>query len=371
MTVENIYKRFNMKIHLIGGFLGSGKTTAITNSAKVLKSKGINTAVITNDQGNYLVDSFFVTSEEISLGEVTGGCFCCNYDELTSQIDTLKNNSNPEVIFAETVGSCTDLIATVLKPLLTLRNSDIEEVTFSSLVDSRLLLMHLMKIELPFSSETNYIWEKQIEEAEILVVNKFDLLSPEESLTVKSLAIKEYPSKKMLFQNSLSSASVLDWINVINQPGEKKEHTSIDIDYDIYGAGEANLAWLDEEIEFKSNDNSALKTTSDFIDNLTNTIITENFPIGHLKFLLSYNNKSHKISFTTLDEKNRQEIETSEKVETVHLIVNARIQSTPENLRQLVMNEINRLKLTDNITIQEKCVSCFSPGFPNPTHRFV
>ena len=360
-----------MKIHLVGGFLGSGKTTAITNSSKVLLNKGIKTSVITNDQGNYLVDTFFISQAEIATGEVSGGCFCCNYDEFNSQIDTLKADINPEVIFAETVGSCTDLIATVLKPLLTYRYSDIEEVTFSSFVDARLLLMHLLKIELPFSFETNYIWEKQVEEAEILVVNKFDLLSSDESINVKNLAKKVYPSKKLLFQNSLSSASVSDWIYVISQPGEKKEHTSIDIDYDIYGAGEANLAWLDEEIEFKSNDNSALKTSSDFIDNLTNTIIEENLPIGHLKFLLSYNNKSVKISFTTLVEKKKLVIETSEKVGTVHLIVNARIQSTPEKLRQMVVDEIDRLQQIDNISIQEKCVSCFSPGFPNPTHRFM
>lgn len=360
-----------MKIHLVGGFLGSGKTTAITNSCKVLLNKGIIASVITNDQGNYLVDTLFISQAEIATGEVSGGCFCCNYDELNSRIDTLKNDFNPSVIFAETVGSCTDLIATVLKPLLTYRDSAIEEVTFSSFVDARLFLMHLMKIGLPFGAETNYIWEKQVEEAEILVVNKLDLLSPEESVTVKNLAKKVFPSKKLLFQNSLSSASVSDWIDVISQSGEKKEHHSIDIDYAIYGAGEANLAWLDEEIEFNSKDNSALKIAAEFIDNLTNSIMADNLPIGHLKFLLSYNNKSLKISFTTLTEMKKQEIEKSEKVGTVHLIVNARIQSTPEKLRQLVVDEIDRLQSKDNISIQEKCVSCFSPGFPNPTHRFA
>lgn len=359
-----------MKVHLVGGFLGSGKTTAIKNSSKVLINKGVSAAVITNDQGNYLVDSLFISQMEISTGEVTGGCFCCNYDDLDSQINTLKTDSNPAVIFAETVGSCTDLIATVLKPLLTYRDSDIEEVTFSSFADSRLLLMHLQGNPLPFSFETNYIWEKQIEEAEILVINKIDLLSPEESITLKRLAKKTYPFKKLLFQNSLSNASVSDWIEVISQPQEKK-HKSIEIDYEIYGAGEANLAWLDEEIEFNSAAEDALSIASEFIDNLTHTVVAENYPIGHLKFLLSYKNKSHKISFTTLAEKKKQEFDTTEKAGTVHLIVNARIQSTPDQLRGLVVDELERLKSGGNITVTEKCVSCFSPGFPNPTHRIA
>lgn len=358
-----------MKIHLVGGFLGSGKTTAITNSCKVLISRGINASVITNDQGNYLVDSLFINQADIATGEVTGGCFCCNYDELDSQISTLKTEVNPDVIFTETVGSCTDLVATVLKPLLLYRDSDIEEVTFSSFTDSRLLLMHLQNQDLPFAYETRYIWEKQIEEAEILVINKVDLLSPEESVAIKKLAREAYPSKKLLFQNSLSNASVSDWIEVISKTSGKKSHHSIDIDYDIYGAGEANLAWLDEEIEFRAGDQSALVVASSFIDRLTGRIMENNYPIGHLKFLLSYGSTSHKISFTTLAEKNKQVIDTTEKVGIVHLIVNARIQSTPEQLRQLVVDELAPLESMGNLQVLEKCVSCFSPGFPKPLHR--
>jgi G3E family GTPase len=358
-----------MKIHLVGGFLGSGKTTAISNSCKVLLNRGINASVITNDQGNYLVDSFFISQAEIATGEVTGGCFCCNYDELDTQIHTLKADVNPDVIFAETVGSCTDLVATVLKPLLLYRDSDIEEVTFSSFTDARLLLMHLRKQELPFAYETSYIWEKQIEEAEILVINKTDLLSPEESVAIKKLAREAYPAKNLLFQNSLSHASVSDWIEVISQPSATKSHKSVDIDYDIYGAGEANLAWLDEEIEFRTDNHSALQVASSFIDSLTTRVAANNYTIGHLKFLLSYGSTSHKISFTTLAEKKKQVVDTSEKVGTVHLIVNARIQSTPEQLRQLVVDELTQLESLGSLQILEKCVSCFSPGFPKPLHR--
>ena len=62
-----------MKVHLVGGFLGSGKTTAITNASVKLRDAGIIAGVVTNDQGNYLVDSRFIDSNAIPLGEVTGG----------------------------------------------------------------------------------------------------------------------------------------------------------------------------------------------------------------------------------------------------------------------------------------------------------
>jgi len=108
-------------LHLIGGFLGSGKTTAIINAAKILMRRGMKVGVVTNDQGKYLVDTAFFKLSDVPAVEVTGGCFCCNYHDLEEQIRTLENQVKPHVIFAESVGSCADLVATVVKPLLQLR----------------------------------------------------------------------------------------------------------------------------------------------------------------------------------------------------------------------------------------------------------
>jgi G3E family GTPase len=46
-----------MKLHLVGGFLGSGKTTAIGGAARELVRRGVSVGVVTNDQGGLLVDT--------------------------------------------------------------------------------------------------------------------------------------------------------------------------------------------------------------------------------------------------------------------------------------------------------------------------
>ena len=67
-----------MKIHLISGFLGSGKTTAIQQATRLLKEQGTRAGVITNDQGSKLVDGALFTSLSVPNREVINGCFCCN-----------------------------------------------------------------------------------------------------------------------------------------------------------------------------------------------------------------------------------------------------------------------------------------------------
>jgi G3E family GTPase len=359
-----------MKIHLVGGFLGSGKTTAIANACKILSDKGINTSVITNDQGNYLVDSRFIKQAGIPFAEVTGGCFCCNYNQLDSQITSLINEFNPSEIFAEFVGSCTDLIATVLKPLLEYKKSEIEQVTFSSFVDAQLLLMHLQGITLPFGMETNYIWEKQIEEAEILVINKIDILSAEEFKLLQLLLKDLFPAKHILFQNSLDNHSVNNWVEIIRKQ-EEKEHKAIDVDYVKYGAGEANLAWLDEEISIVSTNNSSVELAYDFIKKLSDDIVQRQLPIGHMKFYLSFNNQSLKLSYTTILDKTIPEPPTFEQSNSTEILVNARIQTSPDELRKILFDNLNQLKSQEGVTVNEKFISYFQPGFPNPTYRLI
>ena len=89
-------------IYLIGGFLGSGKTTAITNACLQLIEKQKKVAVITNDQGDQLVDSGYLQGLSINNAEVFNGCFCCNYNALDKHILELKNATATEIVFPGT-----------------------------------------------------------------------------------------------------------------------------------------------------------------------------------------------------------------------------------------------------------------------------
>ncbi len=102
---------------LVGGFLGAGKTTLLVRAAEILRERELRVGLVTNDQADTLVDTALAQQQRVPVVEVAGGCFCCRFPDLHAALATLRRTVNPEVILAEPVGSCTDLMATVIRPL--------------------------------------------------------------------------------------------------------------------------------------------------------------------------------------------------------------------------------------------------------------
>ncbi|MEM1304520.1 MAG: GTP-binding protein, partial [Planctomycetota bacterium] len=105
------------KLLMIGGFLGAGKTTAIAELAERLQARGQRVGIVTNDQAFNLVDTHALRARGLDVGEVPGACFCCKFDDLIDTAAALGESAQPDVILTEPVGSCTDLVATVIEPL--------------------------------------------------------------------------------------------------------------------------------------------------------------------------------------------------------------------------------------------------------------
>src|ERR1043165_4452789 len=102
---------------MLGGFLGAGKTTAMARLARHYMSLGKRVGIVTNDQAQDLVDTHSLRVQGFPVEEVAGACFCCRFDDLVGKVGQLQDGARPDIIIAEPVGSCTDLVATVVQPL--------------------------------------------------------------------------------------------------------------------------------------------------------------------------------------------------------------------------------------------------------------
>jgi Ni2+-binding GTPase involved in maturation of urease and hydrogenase len=359
-----------LHLHLVAGFLGSGKTTAIVNACKTLVEQGKRVGVITNDQGKYLVDTAFLRLQDFPAVEVGGGCFCCNFVDLEKELGILVETVKPDVIFAESVGSCADLVATVVKPMLQLQGSLYQPTSYSTFVDVRLLRMRLNDIPLPFSDGVVYIFDKQLEETNLLVINKMDLLPENQRNKVLQQVQEAYPDKVLFPQTSLEPEGVKGWLELMEAGKIPLPAASLEIDYNRYGNGERQLAWLDEELVFDIPDGSLRTAVVEIMRAILEGIQGRNAPIGHIKTVWRGSGGGEtKFSFTTqVDpgwEKEIPELLGSQ----LTLLLNARVELPAEDLKTLVYEAVKDSAQKVGAGWRVAGLQAFHPGYPKPTYR--
>lgn len=349
-----------MDMHLVGGFLGSGKTTSIINAAKVLIAQGKKVGVVTNDKGKHLVDTAFFNSAGIPTAEVAGGCFRCNYDQLEERLRELEENNQPDVIFAESVGSCADMAETVMKPLLDYQAGLDGKTSFSVFCDIRLLRFWLMGVELPFADDIVYIFEQQLEEAPLIVINKSDLMSEAQCQEVLHMTEARFPEKEFILQTALPEGGTQEWINTIEdmdfhltEPAESK------MDYETYDSGSRKLAWLDEAIHLMGNDNA--KALRLFITDLFNAIQTDEIAIGHVKFFIKDGDTEFKISLPTLEQSGWEEIIPNSLGNSIKIIVNGRLECAPAKINRLVRDALDTAAQASGVIYTREASAYFRP----------
>src|SRR5688572_18392018 len=223
---------------MVGGFLGAGKTTTLGRLARHYMNRGQKVGLVTNDQAQDLVDTHTLREQGFSVEEVAGACFCCKFDDLLDKVGKLEAGQRPNVILAEPVGSCTDLIATVVQPLKDLYGARFAVAPYPVLFKPS----HGLKIlrgekSAGFSPKAAYIFHKQLEEADAILINRIDELpAPEVDELVKLLS-EQYPGVPVLRVSAKTGHGFDALIGLLDQQGNFGRKV-LDIDYDTYAAGE-------------------------------------------------------------------------------------------------------------------------------------
>ena len=233
------------KLMIIGGFLGAGKTTSILALARSLADAGHKVGIVTNDQGSHLVDTEYLHSQGFPVLEVTGGCFCCNFDQFAARLAELQALDYPDYVLAEPVGSCTDLIATLMKPLRQHHDAEVALAPLSVVVDPRRLRRYMRDQDSLFPNEVNYLFNRQLTEADLIVLNKTDTLDRPEIQAMTDFLKARFRGIEVLAISARSGAGLPDWLGQLaaSRPVSVLQ-PSMAVDYAVYARAEAVLGWL-------------------------------------------------------------------------------------------------------------------------------
>lgn len=361
---------------MIGGFLGAGKSTSILALARRLSDRGLKVGLITNDQGHGLVDTLKVVNHGFAVEEIPGGCFCCRFNSLMEAADKLTRATRPDVFIAEPVGSCTDLIASVSYPLRRIYGDRFTVAPLSVVIDPlRAMAMLGLDGERRFSPKVAYIYLKQLEEAAQIVINKIDLVSPEQLQTLRQRLAETFPKARLLEVSARSGSGLDAWFELLEheqQPGGP----TMDVDYRIYAEGEALLGWLNATVTVRADElveaDHLLQLLADDLRGQLNGASAE---IAHLKMTLEPNDGSGELAVVNLvGNSYRPEFSQtlSDPLDAGQLIVNLRAEGPPElleaSLRQALAHTTAAIA---GLELELEHFESFKPGEPKPIYRFA
>ena len=169
-----------MKILIISGFLGAGKTTFIKELAKRTKKE---IAIFENEYGTSGVDGDILKeSTNVNVWELTEGCICCSVKgDFAASVLTIANTVNPEYLVIEPTGVA--MLSNLITNLKQIEYEHIKLMAPISIVDA--LSLERYKNEFP------EIYKDQIEFADTVIFSKSENLSENEKeklgIEVKSI----------------------------------------------------------------------------------------------------------------------------------------------------------------------------------------
>lgn len=362
----------SVRIVLVGGFLGSGKTTLLYRAAQTLASRGMRIGLVTNDQAPGSVDTRLLAARGLDVREVGGSCFCCDFPGLLRKAGSIRKESNADLILLEPVGSCTDLSATVLQPLKDRFRNEFVLSPLSVLADPFRLRQVLAGPRRASRRGPNYILLKQLEEADIVLIGKADLLDGNGRKELRRLVSGAFPGVPVRTISPLSGAGLSGWLETVLSSSRSGERIA-DLDYDMYAEGEEALGWLNADL--------TLRTRGCCIPDwqmlclfvmreIQQALRRKRAAVGHVKTLLTAKGRYCTANLTRLGGPIDLDGDLGDDATQVRMTVNARVEMAPRDLRRTVQKALESV-IGGRLRVTVRTLHAFRPARPRPTFRYA
>jgi G3E family GTPase len=166
---------------VVSGFLGSGKTTLVRRILDDAQSRGVRVALVSNEFGELGIDQALLGRMEDDYVELRGGCVCCRLsDQLVDTLQMLRERADPDRVVIETSG-----VALPYDTQLNFWREPIEDW-----IRDDVAVVVVNAEQLHQRRELEGTFEQQVSSADLLVLNKLDLV-PAEAVPALEAALRE------------------------------------------------------------------------------------------------------------------------------------------------------------------------------------
>ena len=339
---------------LVGGFLAAGKTSLIRRAARLLIAEGHRVAAILNDQGADLVDTAFLRESGVASGQVAGGCFCCRFSDLMAAADELSAH-RPDILFAEPVGSCTDLSATILQVLGRDHPDRFRLAPLTVVVDPAQARAALAPGADP---DVAFLFRNQVAEADLLCFSKCDR---ETDLPTLPAAV---PVRRL---SAWSGWGVGAWLHEIFSGQIAPGGVTLELDYRRYAQAEAALGWLNYRVRLRMDHPlRPAAVVGPLFEELQRELSRAGLPIVHLKAIDQAESGYVKAAVSDCAAEPAVEGQLDASPAWDHeLLVNLRAAAGPELIGKIMARAAGGLPGSRS----EERLECFRPSPPKPEFR--
>ena len=351
---------------ILGGYLGAGKTTLATSIARELRDRqDMSVAIITNDQGNVLVDTEFVRNAGFDVKDVLGGCFCSNLNEFIKNARSLVQMERPDIIIAEPIGTSTNILNSVVVPLRTLHPDEFELAPLLVVLDGTRVSELLAKSQSFGLGGGKLIPVHQVHEAEYVLISKADRMTDQQIEEATRLVKIEVPEAIVIAYSSKSGTNLDKIVDIILS---EKISTKVvaKADNRLFATEKSSLGWYNA---------TAILRTTDPVDLyvLTKSLLSKvsaqfgSEAIAHVKVLVESKGAAVKMSLV-MDSVQTDGIRGGRYLTTDgRLILKARISASPQEMKDSFPGIITSAAEEMGIRVEKFSETCFSPKPETPS----
>lgn len=355
-----------IRFMVVSGFLGAGKTTTMIALGDYMNRNGHSVGIIANDLGANLVDTNLTQVSGCTVEEIASGCICYQMDNTIDRIRRLRDKDECTFVMSDIPGCGVGALDHVYHRLA---DDCAEEFTlspFTVIVDpERIRMIMPEKADINLPEELVYLLKLQLEEADLVVLNKADLLTEEEIERDVAFLKEACPDVPVLVISARERTGIAELAEFITTHESALKNFSVRDD-EAFAAAETKLTWYNRRAFFKTLDDSKVdcnEVVDELIEEIRMGLIERKRNVPHLKtFATAGNGDINKCSLIGVD----YDIEHTETFLRDHkkfrIIINARAVCESRPLARIIDDATDTICDRYNLDCQVFFTECFGMG---------
>lgn len=352
-----------IRFMVVSGFLGAGKTTTMIALAEHLCQAYGEAAIIANDLGANLVDTSLTQVTGCTVAEIGNECICYQMDNLVDQIRRLRDKSGAAFVMSDIPGCGVGALDHVYHPLARDHGDEFTLAPFTVITDpERLRMIMPEKADIHLPEELVYLLKLQLEEADLVVLNKCDLLDEPTRERYVDFLRAACPDIPILCISAKERTGIAELAEFVTAHTSALKNFSVRYD-EKFDQAEAKLTWYNRRLYLKTRSGEAIDmnpVVDDLIEEIRLGLIERKRNVPHLKtFATAGEGDYSKASLIGVDYDIEYAQQLAEPHENLRMIINARAVCEARPLARIMDDALDEVCDRYDLDVQVFFTECF------------